>query len=185
MNTSSGNHLPKDILFKLLPASFEPWGSAGMYQALPPTQESINRINAELGITIPPLFVEVAASCSSYGGWFNSIGDDFTSHMHITALNRSFREYGLSPRYVLLIHGHDGYCDAWDTEGTSPSGEPPIVNFNYDTERPAVRGLRPSARSFADYIDTLVRTKAPRCPVKALRRRAKRILADLGSPEVT
>ena len=73
-------HLPKDVLLDLLPAAFEPWGSSGWYPSRPPTAESVERIESALRITLPPLFVEVAAACSSYGGWFNSIGDDYESH---------------------------------------------------------------------------------------------------------
>jgi hypothetical protein len=174
---TSAKHLPKDVLFDLLPASFEPWGSHPMYLAAPPTSESVNRINADLGITLPTLFIEVAAACSSYGGWFNSVGDDYESHMHMVNLNRSWREEGLPDRYVLLIHGHDGYCDAWDRDGAPVNGELPIAYFHYNVDRHGLTGLKPSAQNFADYIDRFVRDHAPRCPIKNLRRRAKRILA--------
>jgi hypothetical protein len=184
MGNRSMQPLPTDVLLGLLPATFEPWGSSPMYKARPPTRDSVQRIEAQLGITIPPLFIDVAAACSSYGGWFNSIGDDFASHMHVTTLNRSFWDLGLARRYVLLIHGHDGDCDAWDTEAPLALGERPIVYFNYDTDRKLFRGLRPSAFFFADYIDKLVRAKAPKCPVQALRRHAKQVLAEFGPPEV-
>lgn len=82
-------------------------------------------------------------------------------------------------RYVLLNHGHDGDCDAWDREAQPGSnGELPIVYFDYDTERRQLSGLRVSATSFAEYIDAFVRAHAPQCSMKALRRRAKRILAE-------
>jgi hypothetical protein len=176
-------HLPKAALFELLSASFEPWGSSA-YPSRPPTNESVRRINAELGITLPPLFIEMAAACSSYGGWFNSIGDDFDSHLHILKMNSMFREEGLPPRYVLFNHGHDGDCDAWDTEALPSADELPIFYFDYDCERRDFSGLRPMASSFADYLDEFVRTHAPRCPVKSLRRRAKRVLAQFGGREV-
>jgi hypothetical protein len=135
-----------------------------------------------LGIALPPLFVEVAAACTSYGGWFGSIGEDFESPNHMLSINRVFHDDGLSRRYVLLNHGHDGRCDAWDLESPAAAGEHPIVYFEFVEQRRELRGLRVVANSFADYIDAHVRTYAPRCPIKSLRRRAKRILDEQGRP---
>lgn len=177
MTVPHSGRLPKAVLLDLLPATFEPWGSGGLFPSRPPTSESIDRIESALRIKLPRLFVEVAAACSSYGGWFNSIGDDYENHSHILRTNVAFREEGLAARYVLLNHGHDGDCDAWDTEAQPNEGELPIVYFSYDVDRHALSGMRPSASCFADHIDDLVRAKAPRCPVKGLRRHAKRVLA--------
>jgi hypothetical protein len=178
MSTSPSQLLPRDTLLDLLPASFEPWGSSSWYPSQPPTEASVRRIAAELGTEVPALFIEIARACPSYGGWFGSIGDDFARHNHLMSINRAFREEGLAPRYVLLNHGHDGDCDAWDTEAErSAEGEMPIVYFNYDCDRRQLRGLRPSAKTFAEYIDAFVRAHASRCPEKGLRRRAKRILS--------
>jgi hypothetical protein len=60
----------------------------------------------------------------------------------------------------------------------------PIVYFHYDCDRRELRELRPSATTFAEYIDAFVRARAPRSPKKGLRRRAKRILAAHGGPLV-
>jgi hypothetical protein len=185
MSTSPVQLLPKDILLELLPASFKPWGSSSWYPSRPPTDTSVQRIHAELGFRLPVLFIEIADACPEYGGWFGSIGDDYASHNHLLSINRAFREEGVSPRYVLLNHGHDGDCDAWDTESeSSASGERPIVYFNYDCDRRELRGLRPSATTFAEYVDAFVRAHAPQCPEKGLRRRAKRILAAHGGTAV-
>lgn len=174
------------MLLELLPATFEPWGSSGAYPSRPPTDLSIQKIEAELGVSLPALLIQVARACPSYGGWFGSIGDDFDSGNHMLSINRDFRADGMPPHYVLLNHGHDGHCDAWDTAARPVNGSPqrsnatesPIVYFNHDRERRELSGLRSYVASFADYIDALVRTYAPRCPVKNLRRHAKRILAE-------
>jgi len=170
--------LSKDVLFELLPAAFGPWGNSSWYPSRPPTEASIGRIERELGVRLPALLVDVARACPSYGGWFGSIGDDFDSHNHILSINRTFREEGLPPRYVVLNHGHDGDCDAWDTQTPPIEGELPIVYFRYDTDRRELRGLRPSATSFATYLNAFVRQHAPRCTDKSLRRRAKQFLAE-------
>jgi hypothetical protein len=177
---STSIHLPRDVLFSLLPATFEPWGASGLFASRSPTVASVARTETELGITLPPLFVEVAAACPSYGGWFGSIGDDFESPNHMLSINRVFHDEGMPRRYVLLNHGHDGHCDAWDTESAAVAGERPIVYFEFNDERRELRRIRVSATSFAEYIDALVRSYAPRCPVKSLRRRAKRVLTELG-----
>lgn len=176
MTLPTTERLPKAVLLDLLPATFEPWGSSGWYSSRPPTPESVDRIESSLGIAIPRLFVEVASFCPSYGGWFNSLGDDYQSHFHLLSNNAALREAGLAARYVLLNHGHDGDCDAWDREGQRQEGELPIMYFNYNEDDRILRGMKLSATCFADYIENLVRVKAPRCPVKSLRRHAKKVL---------
>lgn len=172
--------LPRAVLFDLLPAAFGPWGMSSWYPSTPPTPASLDRIERELLVRVPPLFAEVALACPAYGGWFGSIGEDYDSHNHLLTINADFHSDGMPSRYVMLNHGHDGHCDAWDL-GSHAAGasEPPIVYFNYDSDRRHLRALMPSALSFAEYIDRLVRTYAPRCGTKGLRRRAKRILAGL------
>ena len=128
------------------------------------------------------MFVEIARASPRYGGWFGSIGEDFESPNHLLSINRCFREEGLPARYVLLNHGHDGDCDAWDTAAGPVDGELPIVYFVYDRDWRELGGIRASARTFAEYIDSFVRAHAPRCPEKGLRRRAKRSLADYARP---
>ncbi len=177
MTESPGNLLPMDVLLELLPAAFEPWGSMESFSALPPTRGSVQRIESELGLAIPKLLIEIAQACGTYGGWFGSLGEDVASQSHIITINRTFRAHGVPPRYVLLNHGHDGDCDAWDTFATRPPGnELPIVYFRFSSESKEIRCLRTVASTFAQYIDGFVRSTAPRCPVKALRRGAKRIL---------
>jgi hypothetical protein len=177
-------NLPWKVLLDLLPAAFEPWGPYIKFPSRPPTAESVKRIESALGITIPPLFIEVATACPAYGGWFNSIGDDYEHHTHILILNASLHAEGLPSRYVLINHGHDGDCDAWDLDASPIGGEPPIVYFHYDDEEEledrAIRRLEVSALSFADYIDRRVRWAAPRCSVEALRLHAERVLGEYG-----
>ena len=173
--------LPTPLLFELLDVALEPWGSTDWYPSRPPTDASVRRVQDELGVRLPPLLVEAASACPSYGGWFGSIGDDFDSHNHTLAINRLFRSEGLPPRYVMFNRGHDGDVDAWDT-AVSPTtgGELPIVYFSFDGERPppTVRALTPTFALFAEYIDDFVRTHAVSSPRKGPRRRAKRLIAQ-------
>ncbi len=177
-------NLPRDVLLDLLRATFEPWGSWSMFPSRPPTAESVERIESVLRFALPPLFIEVAAACPAYGDWFNSIGDDYENNYHILSMNAALHTGGLPSRYVLLNHGHDGDCDAWDLEALPIGGEPPIIYFHYDDEDEkedrAIRRLKHSAFSFADYIDRRVRWRAPRCPMEALRLHAERVLGEYG-----
>lgn len=188
MSSSYPELLPKDVLLDLLPAAFEPWGSWSMFPSRPPTTESVKRIESAFRITIPPLFIEVATACPAYGGWFNSIGDDYESHAHILTLNAALHAEGLPSRYVLINHGHDGDCDAWDLAASPTGGEPPIVYFHYDDEVEledrAIRRINVSALCFADYIDRRVRWSAPRCPIVNLRQHAERVLAEQGGASI-
>lgn len=177
-------NLPRKVLLDLLPATFEPWGSLSMFPSRPPTAGSVERIESALRFKLPPLLIEVATACPAYGGWFNSIGDDYENNYHILSMNAALHAGGLPLRYVLLNHGHDGDCDAWDLEAPPIGGEPPIVYFHYDDEDEkedrAIRRLKVSTLSFADYIDRRVRWSAPRCPVEALRLHAERVLGEYG-----
>lgn len=171
--------LPRDLLLALLPAAFEPWGRSPWFPSRPPTLASVSRIEGEFAISLPTLFVEIAAACPSYGGWFGSIGDDFESPNHVLSINQDWHEAGLPKRYVMLNHGHDGYCNAWDRDAAEADVAQRIWSFTYEWERPEIQLLRVEADTFEAYIDRLVRRQAPRCPEKPLRRKAKRLLKGL------
>jgi hypothetical protein len=168
--------LPTELLMQLLSATFEPWGASGVYPSRPPTAESVQKIQDALGIALPKLFIEMAAGCSSYGGWFGSIGEDFESLNHMISINRAFHSDGFDRRYVLLNHGHDGDIDALDTRSVGSSGEHPIV---YISEGPdgTVTQITRTHDTFHEYLSDLCRNSARSCPIKSLRRAAKRLLA--------
>jgi len=167
--------LPFDVLIELLRYSFEPWGSSGRYPATPPTPKSIEHIHRETGVVIPELLVRVAEACPSYGGWFGSIGEDYGSGNHLLQHNWHWHNVGLPSRYVIFNHGHDGDCDCWDTSGQF-AGEYPIMYVQM-TDMGSVRFVQPWASSIQEYLDRHAREHGPRCAVKTLRRRAKRLLA--------
>ena len=56
-----------------------------------PTTESIARIEARFGFTIPPLLVEFARKSNSYSSFFLSLGPDYSFHSHIIAKNEFIR----------------------------------------------------------------------------------------------
>jgi hypothetical protein len=170
--------IPDDVLIELVGYACEPWGSSGWYRAAAPTSASLERISRELGIRVPALFAYLASHCPVYGGWFASIGEDYDSPVHIMKLNWAFRDLGLPAHLVMLNHGHDGDCDCWDLTQTH-EGEHPIVYVRVE-QRDSARVGALQGTSFREYLERYCRQHATRTPVRALRRRAKRILEQYG-----
>jgi hypothetical protein len=99
-------------------------------RATVPTEVSISKINHDLGIILPPAFVEFAQRCPSY--WrvlFASIGEDF----EILDINRSFHTDQLPrvpPWFVVFDRGHDEDCQGFDSRQRRSDGEYPIVYWD-------------------------------------------------------
>jgi hypothetical protein len=168
--------MPFDTLLELFRIATE----RGFQQVAPPTPRSVERIQRELGMTIPGDYVRIATACPNYGELLAGIGEDYDHGIHILRLNAEFHAEGDSPalprHLVLLDHGHDGDCDCWDTRERTLSGEHPVVYVGLDGVRPS-RVVR--FDSFRDYVENFVIMSAPRNPNPALRRRAKRMIQEL------
>lgn len=112
--------------------------SKGLYPSEPPTSDSLKRIEQQLGLIVPPVYVDLARIAPNYGVWFGSIGPDFDSHNHILQLNAAFHQEdegytALPSHFVLINHGHDGDCDCWNLEEKN-SCEHPIYYMNVERE---------------------------------------------------
>jgi len=175
-------------LAELFEIATSPYSSAPWACAPAPTTKSVERIQRDLGIRIPDDFVRLAAACPSYGSWLASIGDDFDSASHITKLNAFFHEstpsdedgYAELPRHLIMLnHGYDGDCDCWDTRGVTASGEHPIVYVCVDAQTPETAGT--IFQSFRAYAEHFALHQAPSVSDKAQRRRAKRLIQELGA----
>jgi len=124
--------------------------------ASPPTDRSIARINAELGIELPSSLIEFARRSQNFGAWFCSLGEDYDSHAHILAMNRDFHSPdregmyapGPMPPYLVMInHGHDDDCDCLDLRvPRSPEDEYSLAYWSPGEDAVAL------APSFADYL---------------------------------
>jgi hypothetical protein len=122
----------------------------------PPTARSIARINAELGIELPPSLIGFAQRSEKFGAWFCSLGEDYDSYFHILGMNRDFHApdrdgvyaSGPMPSYLVMInHGHDDDCDCLDLRvPRSPEGEYSIAYWSPGEDD------RTLASSFADYL---------------------------------
>jgi hypothetical protein len=174
--------IPFDILTELVGIATEPWGLHSWYHVAPPTPQSIERIQQELGITLPEDYVRIAAGCASYGGWLAGIGDDYDHGCHILRLNAEFHAHGDEPPlpqyFVLLNHGHDGDCDCWDMRETTAGGEHPIVYILFGVASPEPSGKR--FETFRAYIEYFALQGAVRAPDASRRRQAERWIEALG-----
>ena len=147
--------IPFDILTELFAAATEPWGYHPWYHVAPPTPQSVERIQRELGMIIPADYLSIAAACPSYGGWLAGIGDDYDHGCNIIRLNAAFHSAdnppALPPHFVLLNHGHDDDCDCWDTRATAAFGEHPIVYIILGSDAPEAGCKR--FESFRPYLE--------------------------------
>ena len=76
----------------------------------------------------------------------------------------------------MVNHGHDGDCDCWDTRLIAPNGEHPIVYVRLEGQQPAGAPFE----SFRSYTEHLALRHARTVSGKAQRRRAKRLIDELG-----
>lgn len=170
--------LPKQILFEVLDALTlpEPRGVA------PPTPRSVQVIEAELGIRVPDLFVEIAARWASFVDYFANLDENYEDHAHILQRNRRFRDLGLPARYVVFNHGYDGDFIAWDLASKrGPSGELAIITFCFEFNEPSGRGRFESpperlASSAQGYFDRFVRAQVKSHPKRNLRKHLEHVL---------
>lgn len=153
--------IPLGSLAEITELALAPWGGFGLRQ---PTPESVERISAELEVQIPDELVTLASQTPSYGGWFGGLGDDFDHPAHMLSLNQEFhdpeQEEGDAPlpeHLVLLNHGHDGDCDCWDTRSINPTGEHPIVYYDFAMREASVD----AHSSFLSYLEAFCRAFGP------------------------
>ena len=127
------------------------------FEVAPPTRASIARINAGLGIELPPTLIDFAQRATKFGAWFASLGEDFDNPLHILALNREYRVrqrkgdryWRPMPRHLVMFnHGHDDDCDCFDLRlPRSPQGE------YWTTYWSPGEDDRTIADNFPDYLD--------------------------------
>ena len=80
--------------------------------------------------------------------------------------------------FMMFNQGHDGHCDCWDTRVVTESGEHPIVYIDL-----AASPLEPAGTSydsFRAYVEELALNHARHIPDKTKRRKASRLIRDLG-----
>lgn len=89
--------------------------------ALPPTIDSVMRIQEHLGFKLPQSYILFAQQAKHYGNWLASIGEDYESETHIINLNDEWHgiaspEKRLPSNFVIFNVGYDEDFDCFDTE---------------------------------------------------------------------
>ena len=127
------------------------------WDVAPPTAASIARINAELGIALPPTLIDFARRSQRFGAWFSGLGEDYDNPLHILAMNREFhkrqrsgdRHWRPMPKHLVIFnHGHDDDCDCFDLR--LPPSEQGEYWISYWSPGEDDRSL---ADNFPDYLD--------------------------------
>lgn len=100
--------LCKKMNIKSLAEKYEKNVGCIVHTAAQPTEESVQRIEEELGAKLPSSLVEFAKESKNYGNWLASIGPDYTATNHILNINRMLREEGVLPTNFIVINvGYD------------------------------------------------------------------------------
>lgn len=118
-------------------------GAAGT--SPPPTAESLERIEAHFGISLPPSLVRFARECQYFGCWFASLGPDYDSGTHIINVNKQARnaaedDFSCDPASgTQLTKGEgDRHNGAADATGL-PAGLV-VINLGYDQDYDCLNG---------------------------------------------
>ncbi len=74
------DRIPETLLFELFDCAFgvEPRDEAYWRPAASPAPEHVGAIEADLGIRLPSLLVELATRCRYFGRWFGDLGPGIT-----------------------------------------------------------------------------------------------------------
>jgi hypothetical protein len=111
------------------------------YDLSPATEQSIQHIEQELGIRLPPSLIRFSQISKAFSSrWFARIGEDYDHPNHIINMNRLFQEpdedspkAALPDWFVMINLGHDGDFDGLDTRSRDPeTGEYPVLYWCYD-----------------------------------------------------
>lgn len=180
------DRIPDTLLFDLFDCAFgvetrseEHWKPAAC-----PAAEHVETAEAELGIRLPSLLVDLANQSHYFARYFAELGPNRSSSFHIIAINERLAGYGKPDDLIVINRAYDGDCIAMIRKTIQDPNATPIVYVSLDLwgdGRPAERQV--IAPDFRSYLEALCLEEAPRSRVKGRRRRAKRLInAWRGSP---
>lgn len=136
---------------KYLAEEFEKTLGPVIHRAEKPTDESVDRIEKELGLKLPSSLIEFATLSKNYGNWLASLGPDYESYCHIITLNKVLTEDGQIPNNFIAINvGYDEDYDCIDAQTYDERTDEYLITYwAYDVS------LRESALygGFPDYIE--------------------------------
>jgi hypothetical protein len=88
-----------------------------VYFAAQPTDESVKRIEEELGTKLPSSLIKFAKASKNYGNWLASLGPDYDALNHILNINRELKDEGKLPENFIAINvGYDEDYSCLDVE---------------------------------------------------------------------
>ena len=104
--------------FDELMSQTRPYARKDSMVSMPPTRESIDKIQEHFGVMLPKSFIEFAKKSKNYDCWFTSIGEDYQSYNHIIRVNSRYKNMrrrksghwvNIKPDNFLVIHSdyHD------------------------------------------------------------------------------
>lgn len=181
--------IPFDALLELFTIATE----SSDHGLASPTPRSVEHIQSELGIRLPQDYLRLARECPSYGSWLAGIGEEYDHRGHILTINQihHFPEQHcpgellapLPKHFIVLNQGYDGYCACWDLREATETGEHRVVYVQVSEYE--VRETTRRYESFRAYIEDFAVFAARGSGNRSKRRRAKRLIAELGLKIVT
>lgn len=104
--------------------------------ALPPTSNSILRIEEVLKIHLPKSFIAFAQHSKQYGNWLASIGEDYRSETHIINMNQeshgsSSNEIQKPSNFIIFNVGYDEDFNCFDSETYDEDIDEYLITYWY------------------------------------------------------
>jgi len=142
-----------------LPEIFDVLVNKMSWESLPPTENSIEKINSHFNMKLPQSLINFALKSNNFSGWFSGLGEDYQSTSHIIRVNSLYRQKRMRregkwvksmPRnYVIINLGFDEDCDCIDIDTFNPdTGEYNIKYWSPGIEDGAVH------EDFYNYINS-------------------------------
>ena len=120
-----------------------------------PSRESICRIEAHFGMSLPAGLIQFAHQAKHFNRWFASLGQDYTNPMHIIRINSHWRRRrktrAIPRQLVAFTVGFDEDLDCFD-----------LSSFQADSGTYAIRYWTPGVldappfAGFAEYMEAMV-----------------------------
>ena len=98
--------------------------------ALPPTKESIEKIEDCFGFKLPKSLITFAQNSERYGNWLASIGEDYDSPTHIININKEESEE-LPKNFVIFNVGYDEDYDCFDLDTYDDETDEYLITYWY------------------------------------------------------
>jgi hypothetical protein len=120
------------------------------------TEDDIDQIEEDLGITLPPSYRELVLSCDGeeFYGTIYWLGDDVPDHFSMIETRGAME----MPSFLLpLIDLGDGDLYCFDTRYPDDAGEYPLVVLNHELDNKRRRKFKGAFLNLAMFLTALMR----------------------------